>query len=868
MKFKSRECRTILPLLWNYADAALSQTRQKWVDAHLKTCGRCAAQAEAYRQTAALMRQSRDLPLADPTDWRSLCARLENETALDSIGARQHSRRPLLAWGGAFAAMALVTAGMTRPGSDEKAPPLRVPRSPFRSRTPTVTTAMAALSQKVPSRNKGPLAQRLARAAKENVLPSIPNPSADPPAPAAVSTQSDLAYLNSGGGSLQNGARPTVGADAAMQAEIDRVLRAGDDFVAVAFPQIASKDKEGIKAAAQAYRQEKEIIDSRLARKITVAAKGMAFVDFCRQLRSLTGIEITAGRSIANQKITVFCKAQPLRDLMRQMRQVFGFTWLRIGQESAFRYDFVQSMRRQMEEEELCNRDRAEAILDLDAQVEKYRKNLDLSPQEAAAKYETATGEEKHLLWAHKMNGSGPMQLFLSLAPDELDSLRRGQPLKFSASPGEGERLLPSGIGERMLNYPESFRIALTDNSSQFGPPDYVPNGRPLSEFPGLTPTAHLSIQESEPGHFELVGGAGVKIPGRGENQMDMADNNTVIAHGLSPSIRDPQNAVANAAQKAAFQRDPALKTSVTIQPKGTCKIVGDLGEQDKDGPRLTSADALEALHKATGQNIVADYFTRVYEPQDVSVVDAPLFDALCRLADAMRLRWKREAGWLQFRSLGYFNENRMEVSNAELERWAASRRQHGALTLTDLTEIAQLTDTQLNSRGMSSGARAVFGLKEWPIARNLLRRDLRFFALLTPQQREAAATEQGVPFAQMGQAQQAAFCELCLGAFPTAEQVAGASVRVRYLPPAPKSEKEKSEQDKKETTVKPNPLAVSDADPDKVILLASAARIGTWKPENETILQFVYHYLGGLGARVNDNFGFSQEYEGKVFGD
>lgn len=855
MKINSRACRAVLPLLWDYTEATLSQRDRERVDAHLGTCRECAAQAEAYRMTAALMQQGRTVPLLDPTNWQSFCARLESESAPVVRRGRWQSSRPLLAWSGAFAALTLIAVGLSPTGNDTGHQPQRISRVPFKEKAPSTPVRSAVVSppQKISVGSKSSFTLR-------STPPPAPPPALKQTGTPTASPQSDMAYLNAGFDAAQNGAPLPTGKNAEIQAGLDRVLQTGDDFVTVPFPQIASKDEEGLKAAAQAYRQEKEIIDARLVRKVTVAAKGMAFVDFCRQLRALTGIEIVAGRNIANEKLTVFCKEQPLRDLMRQMRQVFGLTWLRSGGEGAFRYELLQSMRRQIEEEDLCNRDRAEALLDLNAQLENYRKNLDMSPQEAAAKYDAATGEEKHLLWAHQMNGSGPMQLFLSLAPDELDSLRNGQQLKFSGTPDDRERLLPPGIGERMLNYPDSFRLALTDHSLQFGPPAYVPNGRPLSDFPGLSPTVHLSIQESEPGHFELIGGAGIKIPGRAVDQMDTADSNTLIAGGLSPSIRNPHNAVVNAEQRAAFNRDPALKGKVTVQPKATCELTGALYEQGKNGPRVTSADVLEVLHKATGQSIVADYFTRVYEPGAVSSVNAPLFDALCRLSDAMRMRWKRESGWLQFRSTGYFNEKRMEVSNATLNRWAASCREQGALTLNDLTEIAQLTDTQLNSRGMSDGARAIFGLTEWPIARNSQRRDLRFLALLTPPQREAATTEQGVPFAQMSPAQQSAFCELCMGSFVTAEQVADASFRVRYLPPAPKPKKEKE--------AEPKPFALSDTDPDKLILQASAARIGIWKPKDEAILQFIYRYLGGHGKRLNDNFGFSQGYDGKIFGD
>ena len=862
MKNNSRACRAILPLLWNHAEATLSPGDRERVEMHLTTCKNCTAQAQACRQTVLLMQKGRTLPLPDTTNWQTLCARLDNEPAPVRHRPLWYVPRPVWVWSGAAAALSLAVVGLSHRGGEPKPAPLPVAAVPFAEQKHAVSVRGGATATMRPIKvPHGTVASFKGRFIPQNGIAPIRTNVPKQQEASPVSLQDDMAYLNARLDTAQSGLSLPAGQDAAMKANLDRILQIGDDFVTVSFPQIASRDDKGLAAAAQAYKQEKEIIDARLVRKVTIAARGMAFVDFCKHLRSMTGIEIIAGRSIANEKLTVFCKDQSLRDLMRQMRQVFGFIWLRSGEEGAFRYEFAQSMRRQLEEEELCNRDRAEALLDLNAQIENYRKNLELSPQEAAAKYEAATGEEKHLLWAHEMNGSGPMQLFLSLAPEELDALRNGQQLKFSGSPEDKERPLPPGIGERLLNYPESFRILLTDNSSQFGPPNYVPDGKPLTEFSGLVPTVHLSIQEPEPGHFELIGGAGVRIPGRAANQMDVADNNTVIAHGLSPSIRNPQNAVVNAAQKPVFQRDPALKDRVTIQPKATCTLPAALYEQDRDGPRVTSADVLETLHKVTGQNIVADYFTRVYEPGDVSVVNASLFDALCRLADAMRMRWKRESGWLQFRSTGYFNEKRMEVSNIALSRWAASRREHDALTLNDLTEIAQLSDTQLNSGGMSSGARAVFGLTEWHIARNLRRPDLRFFALLTPQQRDAAKTERGLPFAEMSAAQQAKFCDVCLGgSFATAEQVEGASFRVRYLPPAPKTEKEKQAAAKLS--------ALSDTDPDKRILQASAARIGTWKAQDEALLQCVYRYLGGRGKRLNDNYGFSQEYDGKIFGD
>jgi hypothetical protein len=69
------------------------------------------------------------------------------------------------------------------------------------------------------------------------------------------------------------------------------------------------------------------------------------------------------------------------------------------------------------------------------------------------------------------------------------------------------------------------------------------------------------------------------------------------------------------------------------------------------DAKRFTSADVLEALHRATGMPIVAEFSTRLYPAEAVSPRDQSLFAALNQVADAMGFRWHKEPdGWLQFR--------------------------------------------------------------------------------------------------------------------------------------------------------------------------------------------------------------------------
>src|SRR5262249_42444782 len=144
--------------------------------------------------------------------------------------------------------------------------------------------------------------------------------------------------------------------------------------------------------------------------------------------------------------------------------------------------------------------------------------------------------------------------------------------------------------------------------------------------------------------------------------------------------------------------------------------------------PRVSIRDVLEALHRATGLPVVADHYTRLYQPETVSVRSTALFDVLNRLADEMRLRWNRDGDWLQFRSTSFYDDRLKEVPNRLLARWSVARRQHGALSLDELIEVAELPDPQLDAEGMAEGARECWGLKEWDLARNgNLRPQLRY---------------------------------------------------------------------------------------------------------------------------------------------
>jgi Putative zinc-finger len=590
---------------------------------------------------------------------------------------------------------------------------------------------------------------------------------------------------------------PGEGQDS-IEARVRDAVRVRDDFVQVPFPRLVSTSEQQIAQAAESYKREAAVADARLAREVTIQQKATALSDLCDRLRGETGIQLAAGSSVADEKVTIFCEKQPLRDVMRELSRPFGYTWLRSGKSGEYRYELTQDLRSQLLEEELRNRDRNAALLAVDSEMNRYRQYLGLSPDEALARARTAPPAEKKLLEQFAGSGWGVAQLYFRLTPRDLAALRAGERLSFSAEPRAGEQPLPPDLARGVLQSLRETRVVWRDGQAQVKAASAAPEGLAPASVPEARAAVSLWMAQTELGQFKLDGDSGVRFDTRRNGYAQ----GSPLAFGESPATRNPQNAAAN----ARMAHDPALRVRVPLHPQPSCGVNPSPSPSPKRrGEQLplsasgrgsgggvnevTTADVLEALHRASGLPIVADYYTRLYKPDPVSVRNQPLFEALNQLADAMRLRWSKGGGWLQFRSASYFNDRLKEVPNRLLARWGASRKEHGALTLDDLIEIAQLSDAQLDGEEMAAGARSCFGLAEWDLARNRSARPhLRFLAGFTPAQRQAVSSASGLPFTRMSLAQQQQFIPLALGSqadrLPSLRALDNATMRVDYMLP------------------------------------------------------------------------------------
>lgn len=611
----------------------------------------------------------------------------------------------------------------------------------------------------------------------------------------AAHPKDDLSDLNASPAEVvTHWTRTPLDEQARWEEAISRRAISHDDFISVPVPPVAGLSPRSMETAIAAYQREKEIIDARLERNVTISAKATPFSEICKRLQEQTGVEIRAGKNVADDKTTIFCRKRSLRDIMRQINRVFGFTWRRDGNSGAYEYELTQDLRSQLLEEQLRNRDRDEALLAVDQEVEKWRRYRNMSLEEIQARIKAYTnkaangagkkegendpsGDDIRVLFPLASGGLIPTQLYFNLNPDQLNSLREGRELKFSSSPGPGELPLPPSMAQTIPQYIDN---VMTD--------------RPV--------TASLKLDHSELGKYSLQGGIYAEI--KLENGHSGSGRGLNLATGMSPSARDPQNAVLN----AKFADEPALRRKIRVEPQATCTFVHTPYPyffSTEAGKKTSVGDVLEAIHKATGSDIVADSFTHLYDPDQMAVRDVTIFEALNRLSDKMRLRWNREDDWLQFRTISFFNDRLKEIPDRLLERWAASRREHGALTLDDLTEIGQLRDAQLDSEAMTIGVLAIWGLKEWDLARSQeIRPHWRFLGRLPRANREAAWSDKGLAFSQLSLSQRQQFIQLAFDEY--VEQLRlepddfnGATLRILYNMPS----------DKEDTSAK-NPLTAN----------------------------------------------------------
>jgi len=174
-----------------------------------------------------------------------------------------------------------------------------------------------------------------------------------------------------------------------------------------------------------------------------------------------------------------------------------------------------------------------------------------------------------------------------------------------------------------------------------------------------------------------------------------------------------------------------------------------------------TLGEVIEVLHQATGVEFLADSFVRErVKPQWVTERQ-PVARLLDRLARELDCTWRKEGSLLILRSRAAHWDRALELPERLVRPWQQRIAERGPPSLDALSELAAaLNDDQALGMGLYwgwylEGEQSGFsGGYEF----YLQRQHLRFWAALSPAQRQQALTGAMVPVAQMSGAQRGAF--------------------------------------------------------------------------------------------------------------
>jgi hypothetical protein len=374
------------------------------------------------------------------------------------------------------------------------------------------------------------------------------------------------------------------------------------------------------------------------------------------------------------------------------------------------------------------------------------KEELQSLAQEAQQKLDTAGSVEEReqqrsrlrmftQLQSDKFRAS--VQFFSTLTPQQLLDLRNGQTLTLGYN--EDNNGLDPDIAQRLQQ--DMLKNAPGEYNQQLA-------ARPVDQ---ISANIRFFLGRDRPDRVNLFTSWRVTKAGTREGVQLRGD----VVDGQPDLLRNPNNSAAH----TALQSSPDYKKKIALAPQSSsasensANAKGILAEWKQNGlgdfptdnrDWVDSADYLEEVHKKTGLNVIADYYTRVYPKNTLAVKGESLLSALNEGADALKSEWQADDTFLRFRRFNYYSERQMDIPNHWLNRWSADRKAHGSLSLDSLAEMAALPVEVMQHQDLGMALLIKYGLEEAPLV-NPARDVLRLYAALDPAGRQEAQSAAGV---------------------------------------------------------------------------------------------------------------------------
>ena len=483
--------------------------------------------------------------------------------------------------------------------------------------------------------------------------------------------------------------------------------------------------------------------DPRLQQKLAFSADGTRIAEVLEKLSGSTGVTMTAGLDendwmVYDRKVIVYVDDMKLVDLMQALSSVLRFQWSRSGDDGKWVYRLLQSKEQRAEEESL----RAAAD---DAQTRQFREKREnmiadlanlgsLSEEDAAA---LKTKDPWRYILATEPLGRD-LAAFINAFPEARSALVQGTEAAFPVSS------LPPNLQETVR------RIAVSYDSLVHSIGASEDHSALLTGFDKLQLTINRQ-RVPEPRDALSTSTLGRITIGTGADSLEipLLDPSSRIAGALGRAIVALKSGLAKEEMEKQLQSDLAAAAEPASASSAPARdIASDPALRRKVKlPAQTAAVSLPTMLKAfyekTGLSVVSDYFPSL--PVSIEAQEKTIGEHLETIRETFGSNWEKSGRVVLFRDKEWFRKRTWEVPQVWIDYWTKRGELNDGLQFADLVQIANLRDEQidhtimLNRSLVGMGA----GVNLGPGDRGRNRWILRFYALLTDEQRTALSTRQ-----------------------------------------------------------------------------------------------------------------------------
>jgi hypothetical protein len=503
--------------------------------------------------------------------------------------------------------------------------------------------------------------------------------------------------------------------------------------------------------------------EARLRKELSAAYADQPLGKVLQTLGTETQVTLTASRSVADDKVTLFLAKRPAAEVLGEIARHFDFQWRRNGDG----YELMQDLAAQRREASLRERDRAAQLAEIEARLDQVAKLLDTSPAKLEARQadlQTQLGnpalslEQRDKLrdeWlairdALRPGARAGLALLNALSPAQRAALRNGTRIRLTT---DDQTLAPA-----VAELAHAFARHQVLGTGQFLGP--APEG--IGQIPAPLSATAIAALVDEPRH--LYG-----EPRHGDHRLRLACSFTSSEgpgrRGVGVIWAPDFDSEGPVPLPPTPTKDPELLRTVRLEPPVPTAAERKSFQELQPLRRMTGSDLPEvitlgevarSLHLASGLDVVADSFVRArIEPKLLTAQTTPA-KLLELLERELEYDWEKEGKLLRLRSKRWHWDRPAEVPDRLLQPWQTRVARTNAPSLDEISDLAAaLTDPQL--RGLSD-------YWSWYLPRLLMvnglyeqRTHLRFWGSLNALQRRAAKAGEIIPTARLNPVQQAA---------------------------------------------------------------------------------------------------------------